>query len=140
MSDSLVFSHAPMIGTPNGLVNRRVYPSIRENCHMQYDGKKITSLREAKTWSMGELARRARISQPSLWALEHQVTKKPKAETLFALASALGVPVKALLSTRPSKLGVPTSDQLEAIFESLDDGNKQVLVAAAEAILRNQRK
>jgi transcriptional regulator with XRE-family HTH domain len=107
---------------------------------MQYDGKKIASLRESKGWSMGELARQARISQPSLWALEHQVTKKPKADTLLALSNALGVPLKALLRAKVSKRDIPTADELEAIFDALDDGNKQVIVAAAEAILKNQKK
>ena len=106
---------------------------------MQYDGKKISLLRDGKGWTMGELARRARISQPSLWALEHQVTKKPKYDTLAAIASALGVPVKALLASKVAKRDVPSSDEMEAVFEALDDGNKQVLLAAAQAILKNQK-
>lgn len=139
MIDSFVFSHPSIIGMPNDRVNRRLYGAVRDNYPMDYDGKKITSLRESKGWSMGELARRAQISQPSLWALEHQVTKKPKFATLTSLAGALGVPVKALLPAKVSKKNVPTTDDLDAIFESLDDGNKQVLVAAAEAMLKNQK-
>lgn len=139
MSNSFVFRHGGIIGTPNGSVNRRIYQPIRDNCRMEYDGKKITSLRESKGMSMGELARRARISQPSLWALEHQVTKKPKYDTLPAIAAALGVPVRDLLKAKISKKNVPTLDDLDTIFDSLDDANKQVLFAAAEAMLKNQK-
>ncbi len=89
---------------------------------------------------MAELARRTKIAQPSLWALEHQVTKNPRHETMIALANALGVPWKALLPDKVSKKNIPTEEHLSAVFDALDDGNKQVLIAAAEAILKNQRK
>lgn len=107
---------------------------------MLYDGKKIRSLRESKGWSMGELARRAGLAQPSLWALEHQVTKSPKFSTIAAVAAALGVPARELLAAKARKKDVPTSDDLEAIFEALDDRNKRVLLAAAQAMLKDQPK
>jgi transcriptional regulator with XRE-family HTH domain len=106
---------------------------------MQYDGKKIRSLREAQGWSMGELARRVGIKQPSLWAMEHQVTKKPKHETMVAIAAALGVTLKAIYPDRLRKKDLPTEEHLTELFDALDDGNKQALVAAAEVMLKNQR-
>jgi len=105
---------------------------------MTYDGKKIAALRLAKGWKAAELARRAKISQPSLWAIENEVTKKLKADTLISLANALGVPMKALLRAPKGKNGADSADQLIALYESLDAGNRQVLLAAAEALLKNQ--
>ena len=105
---------------------------------MSYDGGKISLLREAKGWSMAELARRARISQPSLWALEHQLTKKPKADTLLSISAALGVQMRELL--RPSK--ATPADQLEeitTIFDRLDSRNRAALIAAARALRESQK-
>jgi hypothetical protein len=59
---------------------------------------------------------------------------------MIALANALGVPWKALMPTRAGKGTLPTEEQLTALFEALDDGNKQALVAAAQVMLKNQRK
>lgn len=105
---------------------------------MIYDGGKITLLRKAKGWSMAELARRAALKQPSLWALEHQVTKKPKADTLMRVAAALGVPMREIL--RPSKKGsVDLLDDLREVFDQLDGRNKQALLAAARALKDSQK-
>ena len=85
---------------------------------MIYDGKKITALRVQKEWSGAELAKRARLSAPVIWALEHQVTKKPKYDTLTKIAAALGVPVREIASTRLSnKDAAELEEQLLAIFQ-----------------------
>lgn len=105
---------------------------------VSYDGGKIEALRKAKGWSMGELARRSGLKPPSLWALEHQMTKKPKADTLMRVAAALGVPLREIL--KPSKRG--TADQAEdltELFDQLDTRNKQALIAAAKALLDSQK-
>lgn len=107
---------------------------------MIYDGKKIAALRDAKGWSQAELARRARIKQPSLWSLEHQMTKEPKASTLHALAQALGVPLRDILVKNPPKGAVPSAEDVLAIYEALSDVNKIALAAAAEALLKNSPK
>jgi transcriptional regulator with XRE-family HTH domain len=105
---------------------------------MGYCGKKITELRLEKGWSMAKLARLAKLSQPSVWDLENQVTKKPRHETLTNIALALGVPVKVILSKKTPKGELPTADDLEAVWEALDDRNKQVLMIAAKALLTHQ--
>lgn len=125
MASSLVTP--AIIGMPNGVVNRRAYQAKRDNCRMIYDAAQITSLRVEKGWSMAEL-----------WSLEHGLTRKPKAETLIAIANALGVPLKAILAKKAGKH--LTEDKLAAIFGALDDGNRAVLIAAAEALLKNQKK
>jgi transcriptional regulator with XRE-family HTH domain len=106
---------------------------------MGYDGGKITLLRKAKGWSMAELARRSGLKQPSLWALEHQVTKKPKADTLMRVAAALGIPMREIL--KPTKKGtVDLLDDLHEVFDQLDSQNQQALIAAARALKNSQKK
>jgi len=105
---------------------------------MNYDGSKIALLRNRKGWSMAELARRSGIKQPSLWALEHQVTKKPKADTLMRVAAALGVPLREIMG--PSRrTTVDLLDDLSEVFDQLDGKNKQALIAAARALLDSQK-
>lgn len=105
---------------------------------MIYEGHKITALRKAKGWSGAKLAREAGIKPPSLWALEHQVTKNPRAETLFRLAAALGVHPREFM--RPTKKG--DGDLLEILghlFERLDGRNQQTLLAVARSLLESQK-
>lgn len=105
-----------------------------------YDGKKITSLRLAKGWSMAELARQSGIRQPSIWEIEKQVTKRPKVTTLMAIASALGVTLQDLLKTPHKGPGRDSAAHLTALYLSLSPGNQQALLAAAKALLDNQPK
>jgi transcriptional regulator with XRE-family HTH domain len=61
----------------------------------------LREFRSEKRWSAVELARRAGISRTALKQLESGATNKPHAETLKRIALALGVPIEALLGTRP---------------------------------------
>ena len=107
---------------------------------MIYDGVKITALRLAKGMSMAELARRSAIKQPSLWALEHQITKKPKADTIMRIAAALGVPMREILKSGGKKNSTDLSEDLREVFELLDGRNQQALLAAARALKDSQKK
>lgn len=105
---------------------------------MGYDGAKIVLLRGRKGWSQAELARQSGIKQPSLWALEHQVTKKPRADTLLRVATALGVPLREIMVA--SKKGkIDLTEDLVEVFTQLDGKNRQALVAAARALLDSQK-
>lgn len=128
-----------IVGTPNAIVNRHAECWIGHAITtVSYDGGKIAALRKAKGWSMAELARRSSIKPPSLWALEHQVTKKPKNDTMMRIAAALGVPLREIL--KPSKKGAPDlTDDLSELFDQLDGRNKQALLAAAKALLDSQK-
>jgi transcriptional regulator with XRE-family HTH domain len=120
-------------------VNRRTDTAVSHYCVMIYDGAKIAALRRAKKWTGAKLAREAGLAQPSLWALEHQVTKKPKADTLIRVAAALGVSYRDI--TRPTRKGtVDLLDDLSMVFDRLDNSNKAALLAAARALLENQPK
>lgn len=140
MLNQVVISHRPILGTPKPTVNRHTLGrGVHHSGGMIYDGGKITSLREAKRWTMAELARQSGLSEPSIWALEHHVTKKPKYETLTAIAAALGVPVREI--TKPSKRGVADAlDDLKEIFDHLDAKHRDILVATARTLLNSQKK
>lgn len=106
-----------------------------------YDPKKIIALREVKEWKQADLARKAGLSQPSVWALEHGETKVPKFQTLEAIARALGVPIKEILAARPKgKEGDNWDEQLSAVIDSLDPGNKATLMAVAKTLLTQQKR
>ena len=115
-----------------------MYCVFWHNSVMIYDGKKITSLRQEKGWSMARLAQQAKISQPSLWALEHQKTKKPKADTMMRIAAALGVPLQQIMPTQGVRLD-DAEEQLLAAFHGLRLENKGALIAAAKALLDSQK-
>jgi transcriptional regulator with XRE-family HTH domain len=103
-----------------------------------YDGAKIVALRKAQTWSQAELARQSGLKQPSIWGLEHQLTKKPKADTLMRVANALGVPLREIL--RPSKrTTADLAEDLIELFNRLDASNKQAVMAAIRALLSSQK-
>lgn len=88
--------------------------------------------------SIGPPNGRAGIKQPSLWALEHQVTKKPKADTMLRVAAALGVPLREIML--PGKKGAQDLlDDLQVVFDRLDGRNRQALIAAARALLDSQK-
>ena len=106
-----------------------------------YDPAKIIALREGKGWKQAELARRARLSQPSVWALEKGETRMPKFETLAAIARALGVPLKEILKAPPKgKKGEDWDEQFHATVQALDDGNKSALMAVAQSLLGQQKR
>lgn len=107
---------------------------------MIYDGKKIVLLREERGLSMADLARRAKIKQPSLWAIEHEHTKKPKAETLLNIAVALNVPLQTILTRKPNPDLNHEAALLSAVFQGLSPANKAALLATAEALANSQTR
>ncbi len=57
---------------------------------VKVDPRKIVEAREARGWSAAELARRASLSQPTVWALEKGKTQEVKHSTLQRIAAATG--------------------------------------------------
>jgi transcriptional regulator with XRE-family HTH domain len=60
-------------------------------------GKRIRHLREERGLTQRELARRAGLTPSGVGFIEHGQTRNPSAETVVAIARALGVPVEELL-------------------------------------------
>lgn len=65
-------------------------------------GARIAALRKAAGWSQMELAGRLQIS-PSAVGMYEQGRREPSADTLVALARALGVSVDYLLTGAPEE-------------------------------------
>jgi transcriptional regulator with XRE-family HTH domain len=87
---------------------------------------------------MKTAAKRAGISQPSWWALENQVTKKPKADTLMRVAVALGVRYTEIIASQPGKQADLEADLIET-FRLLDPPNRHAVLAAAKALLDSKK-
>ena len=101
-----------------------------------YSPEKIIALREALGLNQSELARKAKRSAPSIWALENGETIMPKYETLRNVAAALGVTLQEIMSDeQPSDI----IEQLMAAAGALTPANKGALLAAAKALLDSQK-
>lgn len=64
-------------------------------------GRRLRALRRARDLSLSELARRSRVGKGTLSELESG-TRNPTLETLYALTTALGLPLSAVLSDAPT--------------------------------------
>lgn len=63
-------------------------------------GDRIRRYRREAGLSLSQLAASAEVSKGYLWSLENEPDKRPSAETLYAVAEALGVTMSALLGRR----------------------------------------
>lgn len=104
---------------------------------LPHSPQKIVALREKRGWNQSELARASGLSAPSIWALENGDTKMPKFETLRAVASALGVPLSAIMADQQAS---NLDETLAATANALNPANKAALLAAAKALLDSQSK
>lgn len=103
---------------------------------LAYSPAKIIALRQERGLNQSELARKAGLSAPTVWALENGETKMPKYETLRDIAAALGVSLPAIMADdQPSDI----DDQLKAAAGALSPPNKAALLAAAKALLDSQK-
>lgn len=60
-------------------------------------GEKIRQLRKKRKLSLEELARRTRVSKSYLWQMEKGKSRRPSAEILYKIATALGTTIADLL-------------------------------------------
>ncbi len=74
-------------------------------------GARIAALRRAAGWNQSELADRLQIS-PSAVGMYEQGRREPSADTLVALARALGVSVDYLLTGSPEDQEVNALDTM----------------------------
>lgn len=93
-------------------------------------GNNITRLREERGLNQTELARLAKISQPTLWAIESGKSKKPRWETIVSISEALGVsPVYLSTGTGAEMLLTDDLKELLTIFAKLPPEQRQALIA-----------
>jgi len=101
-----------------------------------YSPRKIIDLRERLGLNQSELARKAKLSAPTVWALENGETTMPKYKTLRDIAAALGVTIQEIMSdVQPSDI----DEQIKAASGALNPANKGALLAAARALLDSQK-
>lgn len=63
-------------------------------------GDRMRKYRSDAGLSLNQLALSAGVSKGYLWSLENEPDKRPSAETLYAIADALGVTMSSLLGRR----------------------------------------
>jgi transcriptional regulator with XRE-family HTH domain len=81
-------------------------------------GRRLRELREARGWSLSELARLAGVGKATLSGLENG-TRDPRLETLYAVAGALGVPMSALTLDRGAPPSTASAVRGEAVLSTL---------------------
>jgi XRE family transcriptional regulator, regulator of sulfur utilization len=80
-------------------------------------GRRVRDLRERRNMSLSELARRAAVGKATLSGLEAG-TRNPTLDTLQAVATALDLPLTALVSPPPATLrGAAVQIQLQRVFD-----------------------
>lgn len=90
-------------------------------------GRRLRTLRRERDLSLSELSRRSRVGKGTLSELESG-TRNPTLETLYALATALGLPLSAVLSDPlptdgrgPAPAGVSGSAVTAVLLERYED-------------------
>jgi transcriptional regulator with XRE-family HTH domain len=99
-------------------------------------GRRVADLLEGRRWTQGQLAQRARLSQPSVSDLVRGRTEDPSLSTILAIAAAFGVPPSALLDdlTLPAiaETGSPWTPEQFARLQKLAERAPQILAALEE--------
>jgi transcriptional regulator with XRE-family HTH domain len=83
-------------------------------------GARIHRYREETGLSLSELASRAGVSKGYLWALENEESperRRPSGNSLFRIASALGVTIADLLNTSSASDNFEVPESLRAFAE-----------------------
>ena len=89
---------------------------------------------EDNLWTLAGLSREARVSKGYLWELLEGRGKKPSAETLYRIATALGTSVPDLLEKPPSRPPAEDIDvppELEKVAKDLDLPEEDVRMLAS---------
>src|SRR5688572_22881203 len=89
--------------------------------------ERIRKTREDKGLSLDEVATKVKISKTYLWELEHDIagTKKPSADVLMRIATALSTTLAALLSLATVQVQENAVELPPALLEFRDRMAKQ---------------
>ena len=100
--------------------------------------KRLRKIRESQDLSLDDVATRAKISKTYLWELEKDVAgeKKPSAEVLLRIASALSVTIADLLAL-PTVQVRESAVQLSAPLQGFRDRMKQLGTPLSQQDLRD---
>jgi transcriptional regulator with XRE-family HTH domain len=87
----------------------------------QLVGERVRSERQARGWSVGALAAAAQVGKGSLSEIENG-SRNPTMSTLYALATALGVPLATLIADRPGVRVASPGVEARLLDVSHEDG------------------
>lgn len=105
------------------------------------DLERLLALLGEKDWTGADLARKAGLSQPTVWSLLNGRTKMPKAATLIAVANALGVPLREILRQRPGKKAeADLAEAMSVTFSALDPRDQHAILTAARSLLSRPKR
>jgi transcriptional regulator with XRE-family HTH domain len=98
--------------------------------------ERLRALRTERGWSQEELAGRAGIAPQSLSNIE-TLRSSPTIETLEALAAALGVPLVALLESKPPDDIEHLHQRARYALATLSPDHLRVAIAVLETLASN---
>jgi len=105
----------------------------------KFDWNKIHVAREAKQWTLTELAKRSGLSVPTIWSYEHGKITHPKVETMQAICTALGIDAADITNAQP-KGAAASLETITRLFNQLDSEGRRVVVDLAKSLLGKPRK
>lgn len=98
-------------------------------------GRKVNSLRRAKSLTLEELARATGSSKSYMWEIENKPVARPSAEKLGKIAEALEVTPEFLLDEARTEAAVDEADvAFYRKYQSLDSGTKAKLKRILQAL------
>ena len=86
--------------------------------------EKIKALRTGKDWSLDDLAKESGASKSYLWELENRPERKPSAEKLGSIASALGVTTDYLMDDKATFDDAELKEAFFRQFNRLEETDK----------------
>ncbi len=86
--------------------------------------EKIKALRIGKDWSLDDLAKESGASKSYLWELENRPERKPSAEKLGSIASALGVTTDYLMDDKATFDDAELKEAFFRQFNRLEETDK----------------
>ena len=100
-------------------------------------GERLHEMRMLRAMTMDELAARIRVSKPTIYKLEHDMTVTTPT-TYEAIAAALGVSPAWLLgwSDQPARI-TEDEQQLLDLYRSLNAQGRQTLLVSAQGIAQS---
>lgn len=115
-------------------VNSYIYAFGQQTSQMSSSiGARVLALRLARKLSQPELARRVRISQPSLHNIETNKTKTLRGATLAGLCKELGVTPSSLMEGAAVGAEIEGESELTTIWRSLTTQDQSHVLATARA-------
>lgn len=144
--DSILLTHAPIIGIPMPQVNRHADSLLVHPSRMSGMGKRIKQARQLRELSQTELGTATGLKQSSISEIESGETKMIEADTLIAICGVLKVRPEWVVSNKgemtaiePLQAQGPLRDVIAA-YNLANDDIKDVFTTLAQRELNKSAK